>query len=132
MPYLTDVKGFSGESVWNDIFPVYTYANFAFTLLAAPASQVRRRAVCRLTSSQPDAALPLRVQLFGCKACIVAGAACRLATRLFLLWGRSLASMQVMQVAYGAGVAAEVVFNAYVFALVVRMGTRVRGVAFFT
>ena len=97
VPYLTDVKGFSGEAVWNDIFPVYTYATFAFTLLVAPASQ-----------------------LIGCKACIVAGACCRLATRFFLLWGRSLSSMQLMQVFYGAGVAAEVVFSAYVFALVVR------------
>jgi hypothetical protein len=50
----------------------------------------------------------------------VAGALCRLATRFLLLWGRGLGAMQVMQVFYGAGVAAETVFNAYVFALVVR------------
>jgi hypothetical protein len=41
VPYLTEVKGFTNEQVMNDIFPVYTYATFAFTVLAAPASQAR-------------------------------------------------------------------------------------------
>jgi hypothetical protein len=50
----------------------------------------------------------------------VAGALLRLCTRFILLWGRTLADMQFMQVCFGAGVASEVVFNAYVFALVVR------------
>lgn len=59
-------------------------------------------------------------QAFGCKRCIVAGAVARLSTRFLLLWGRSLGDMQLMQVCFGAGVASEVVFNAYVFARVVR------------
>ena len=50
----------------------------------------------------------------------MAGALLRLCTRFILLWGRTLADMQFMQVCFGAGVASEVVFNAYVFALVVR------------
>jgi hypothetical protein len=62
-----------------------------------------------------------RAQAFGCKRCIVAGALLRLSTRFLLLWGRTLAAMQFMQVCFGAGVASEVVFNAYVFALVVRL-----------
>lgn len=41
MPYLTGVKGFSNEQVMNDIFPVFTYSNFAFVVLAAPFSQAR-------------------------------------------------------------------------------------------
>ena len=60
-----------------------------------------------------------RAQAFGCKRCIVAGALLRLSTRFLLLWGRTLAAMQFMQVCFGAGVASEVVFNAYVFTLVV-------------
>ncbi len=51
---------------------------------------------------------------------MVAGALCRLATRFLLLYGRTLGAMQLMQVFYGVGIASEVVFNAYVFALVVR------------
>ena len=39
VPYLLQVKGFTGEAVWNDIFPVFTYSFFVFTLLAAPATQ---------------------------------------------------------------------------------------------
>ena len=30
MPYLTDVKGFTNESVANDIFPVSIYASLVF------------------------------------------------------------------------------------------------------
>ena len=43
MPYLTGVKGFTNEQVMNDIFPVFTYTDFAFVVLAAPASQARAR-----------------------------------------------------------------------------------------
>lgn len=42
VPYLMDVKGFTEEEVGNDIFPVFTYTDFAFTCLAAPLSQVRQ------------------------------------------------------------------------------------------
>jgi len=41
VPYLIDVKNFSPDAVWNDIFPIFTYSYFAFTLLAAPATQAR-------------------------------------------------------------------------------------------
>ena len=41
VPYLTGVKGFTNEQVMNDIFPVFTYTDFAFVVLAAPASQAR-------------------------------------------------------------------------------------------
>jgi hypothetical protein len=41
VPYLTGVKGFTNEQVMNDIFPVFTYSDFAFVVLAAPASQAR-------------------------------------------------------------------------------------------
>jgi hypothetical protein len=117
VPYLLQVKGFTGDAVWNDIFPVFTYSFFVFTLLAAPATQARPRIL--LLSLLQALALTLSAQVFGCKPCIVAGALCRLATRFLLLYGRSLTSMRVMQVAYGAGVSAEVVFSAYVFARVV-------------
>jgi thiamine transporter 2/3 len=95
VPYLTSVKHFSEQAVVSYIFPVFTYADFAFTLLVAPASQ-----------------------LLGCKRCVVLGAACRLATRFLLLYGTSLGQMQLMQVFFGAGVASEVVFAAFVLSLV--------------
>jgi len=113
VPYLTQVKNFTEQQVVSDIFPVFTYSTFAFTLVAAPASLARHAA------TPPPRALT-RAQLLGCKRVVVLGAACRLSTRLLLLWGRSLAAMQVMQVAFGAGVAAEVVFNGFVFTLVAR------------
>ena len=118
MPYLLQVKGFTGDAVWNDIFPVFTYSFFACTLLAAPATQARPQGVSLLCCKRSHS--PRCLQVFGCKPCIVAGALCRLATRFLLLYGHSLTSMRVMQVAYGAGVSAEVVFSAYVFARVVR------------
>ena len=118
VPYLLQVKGFTGDAVWNDIFPVFTYSFFACTLLAAPATQARPQGVLARCCSCSHS--PRCLQVFGCKPCIVAGALCRLATRFLLLYGHSLTSMRVMQVAYGAGVSAEVVFSAYVFARVVR------------
>ena len=69
-----NVKGFSESDVTNSIFPVFTYTDFAFTLLAAPLSQA-----------------------LGCKACIVVGAFARVGTRLLLIYGTTLYEMQAMQ-----------------------------------
>ena len=79
VPYLVNVKGFSERAVTSSIFPVFTYSDFAFTLLAAPLSQA-----------------------LGCKPAIVVGSAARVGTRLLLLYGTSLRSMQVMQVPFPA------------------------------
>ena len=74
MPYLTDVKGFSRETVTNAIFPVSIYASLAFYVVAGPISHA-----------------------LGTKSFVVLGAACKLATRMILIWGDSLGAMKLMQ-----------------------------------
>ena len=79
MPYLKDVKGFSSAQVETDILPVSVYASLVFFLLAGPAASG--------TST---------------KAVLVAGGACKLLTRVLLLWGRTLGAMRLMEVAFAA------------------------------
>ena len=95
MPYLTDVKGFSGDAVANDIFPVSIYASLFFYLIAGSASK-----------------------RMGLKTFVLCGAACRLWTRMILLWGTSLGAMQLMQVVYAAGTSADAILMAYAYAIV--------------
>ena len=95
MPYLTDVKGFSGDAVAKDIFPVSIYASLFFYLIAGPASK-----------------------RMGLKTFVLCGAACRLWTRMILLWGTSLGAMRLMQVVYAAGTSADAILMAYAYAIV--------------
>lgn len=80
VPYLTDVKGFTRDAVTEDIFPVSIYASLAFYLVAGPVSHA-----------------------LGCKAFVVLGALCKLATRMILIWGDSLGAMKLMQVLFAVG-----------------------------
>ena len=105
MPYLTDVKGFSGDAVAKDIFPVSIYASLFFYLIAGPASK-----------------------RMGLKTFVLCGAACRLWTRMILLWGTSLGAMQLMQVVYAAGTSADAILMAYAYAIVGGEETNERGV----
>ena len=95
VPYLTDVKGFSGDAVAKDIFPVSIYASLFFYLIAGPASK-----------------------RMGLKTFVLCGAACRLWTRMILLWGTSLGAMRLMQVVYAAGTSADAILMAYAYAIV--------------
>ena len=90
VPYLMDVKGFSSAQVEADILPVSVYASLVFFLLAGPAASG--------TST---------------KAVLVAGGACKLLTRVLLLWGRTLGAMRLMQVAFAAGAASDLMLYAY-------------------
>lgn len=94
MPYLTDVKGFTNESVANDIFPVSVYASLVFYLVAGPVS---RR--------------------IGLKTFVLLGATCKLWTRILLVWGTSLAAMQFTQVLFAAGSSADAILLAYAYAV---------------
>ena len=105
MPYLTDVKGFSGDAVANDIFPVSIYASLFFYLIAGSASK-----------------------RMGLKTFVLCGAACRLWTRMILLWGTSLGAMQLMQVVYAAGTSADAILMAYAYAIVGGGETNERGI----
>ena len=90
VPYLMDVKGFSSTQVEADILPVSVYASLVFFLLAGPAASA--------TST---------------KTVLVAGGACKLLTRVLLLWGRTLGAMRLMQVAFAAGAASDLMLYAY-------------------
>ena len=105
MPYLTDVKGFSGDAVAKDIFPVSIYASLFFYLIAGSASK-----------------------RMGLKTFVLCGAACRLWTRMILLWGTSLGAMQLMQVVYAAGTSADAILMAYAYAIVGGEETNERGI----
>ena len=94
MPYLTDVKGFTNESVANDIFPVSIYASLVFYLVAGPVS---RR--------------------IGLKTFVLVGATCKLWTRILLVWGTSLGAMQFTQVLFAAGTSADAILLAYAYAV---------------
>ena len=105
VPYLTDVKGFSGDAVAKDIFPVSIYASLFFYLIAGPASK-----------------------RMGLKTFVLCGAACRLWTRMILLWGTSLGAMRLMQVVYAAGTSADAILMAYAYAIVGGEETDERGI----
>jgi hypothetical protein len=90
VPYLTDVKGFSSAQVETDILPVSVYASLVFFLLAGPAASA--------TST---------------KTVLVVGGACKLLTRVLLLWGKTLGAMRLMQVAFAAGAASDLMLYAY-------------------
>ena len=94
MPYLTDVKGFTNESVANDIFPVSIYASLVFYLVAGPVS---RR--------------------IGLKTFVLVGATCKLWTRILLVWGTSLGAMQFTQVLFAVGTSADAILLAYAYAV---------------
>jgi hypothetical protein len=90
--YLNATKGFDDETQATKIFP-WSYAG-TFGLL-----------------------LPfgLAAEVVGCRPVILVGLLCREATRILLLFGSSVADMALMQVAYGAGAAADAVYFAYVY-----------------
>ncbi|OAE34174.1 hypothetical protein AXG93_1593s1330 [Marchantia polymorpha subsp. ruderalis] len=95
VPYLTRVKLISNEEVNIDIFPVGVYSTLFFTLLAAPACH-----------------------FFSYRAVIIMGTFGKLATFSILFSGKSLFSMQITQITYGLGAAADLVFYSYIFLLV--------------
>ncbi|KAH7673722.1 Reduced folate carrier protein [Dioscorea alata] len=95
VPYLTSIKGFSNFQITVDIYPISVYAQLVFTLLLAPA--------CFYLSH---------------KAVIILGAFGLLATYVIIWVGQSLLSMQIMQLTYGFGMSARLVFSSYIFHLV--------------
>lgn len=88
-------KHFSADQVNNEIYPWASYAYLPFLLGLGPLAEV-----------------------FSYRGAILYGILGRVATRVLLLYGRSLLSMQLMQVAYALGTAAEDVFFAYVYYVV--------------
>ncbi|XP_008809750.2 thiamine transporter 2-like isoform X2 [Phoenix dactylifera] len=95
VPYITSVKKFSNHQVTVDIFPISVYSQLIFTLLMAP--------VCLYLSH---------------KVLIILGAFGVLITYLIVWIGQSLLAMEIMQITYGFGVSARLVFSSYIFLLV--------------
>ncbi|KAJ0963266.1 hypothetical protein J5N97_028388 [Dioscorea zingiberensis] len=77
-----------------DVYPISVYAQLVFTLLLAPA--------CFFLSH---------------KAVIILGAFGLLATYIIIWVGHSLLAMQIMQLTYGFGMSARLVFSSYIFHL---------------
>ncbi|KAJ6797098.1 hypothetical protein M6B38_110935 [Iris pallida] len=95
VPYLTSVKHFTNFQVTVDIFPMSVYSQLIFTLLLAPA--------CYYLSH---------------KVVLTLGALMVLLTYVIAWAGQSLLMMQLMQIIYGLGLAARLVFSPYIFLLV--------------
>lgn len=88
----TCYKTFSENEVNNYIYPWSTYAYLPALLFLCPLAE-----------------------LVSYRLAILVGIAGRVITRFLLLYGESLAAMQLMQVSYSIGTAAEDIFYAYVF-----------------
>lgn len=91
----TDVRcylHFTDDEVNNDIYPWATYAYLPFLLTLGPFAE-----------------------LFSYRLAILFGLLGRGVARMLLIYGRSLLSMQIMEVAYALGTAAEDVFSAFVY-----------------
>ena len=91
----TCYKNFTESQVNDNIYPWSTYAYLPFLLI-----------------------LGLTAELIGYRGTILLGISGRIATRFFLLYGTTLFDMQVMQVTYSLGSAAEDIFKAYVYTMV--------------
>ena len=85
---------FSENQVNNEIYPWSTYAYLPFLLLLGPFAEI-----------------------FSYRIAIIIGIIGRIITRFLLLYGTSLVDMQLMQVTYAMGTAAEDVFSAYIYYL---------------
>ena len=95
-PYLREApKNFTEEQLVNEIYPVSTYANLVALFLVFFVTDFLRY-----------------------KPVIIAEAVAYLATRVLLIWGTSVLSMQLMQVAYGFAIGAEVAYYSYIYAAV--------------
>lgn len=95
VPYLIDVKGFSNDTIEQKIFPIWTYAYFVSVV------------ICGLIS-----------EALQYKPILVLGSFARVATRLILIFGSSLAMMQATQFSFGFACGTEVLFYCYIYYLV--------------
>lgn len=88
-------KDFTADQVNNEIYPWSTYAYLPFLLSLGPLAE-----------------------LVSFRGAILIGLCGRVITRFLLLYGNSVSDMQIMQVTYAMGTAAEDVFSGYVYHVV--------------
>ena len=95
-PYLTsEVKNFTKTQLNSEVWSYSTYSYLIASLFTLLLTDFVRY-----------------------KPVIVLESGCYLATRLLLIWGMSIASMQWMQVAYGIAEATEIAYYSYIYAAV--------------
>eukprot|EP01029_Cantina_marsupialis_P009861 TRINITY_DN2274_c0_g1_i1.p1 TRINITY_DN2274_c0_g1~~TRINITY_DN2274_c0_g1_i1.p1 ORF type:complete len:379 (-),score=88.64 TRINITY_DN2274_c0_g1_i1:719-1855(-) len=97
-PHLTrylEAKGFVKEEINNQIYPWWTYSYLPLLLIIGLFAESLRYT-------------PV----------IIVGSLGRLVARVLLIYGESLFTMQVVEVAYAFGSVAEVIFYAYIYHLV--------------
>lgn len=95
-PYLRDPpKNFTDEQLENEIYPIWTYSYLVALFVVFFVTDALRY-----------------------KPVIIIEALAYLATRVILIWGTSVLSMQFMQVAYGIASGAEVAYYSYIYAAV--------------
>ena len=82
VPYLVHTKGFSIREINEEIFPVYVYAFFAWTLLSGPIAAK-----------------------YGSRFMLRVGVLSEFVVRWVLIYGESLHAMRFMQVCFGATIA---------------------------
>lgn len=95
-PYLrTRPNNFTDEQLENEIYPVWTYSFLVALFVVFFVTDFLRY-----------------------KPVIIIEALAYLATRILLIWGTSVVSMQVMQVSYGIATGAEAAYYSYIYASV--------------
>ena len=90
--YLKNVKRLTDHELATQVWPWSTFGAFALLL-----------------------PFGLLAEIFGCRPIIFLGVLGRETTRVLLIFGQGIPTMQAMQFTYSAGVAAQTIFFAYVF-----------------
>lgn len=93
--YLIEVKDFSDEQVNDQIYPIWTYASLICLLVVAFISEI-----------------------FSYKHLIVTEGLSQLATRLLLIWGKTLFWIQMTQVTFAWAWSSEVIYYTYLIAII--------------
>lgn len=96
MDFLVQVKGFTNEAIFQDMFPIWTYARFPLLLLTGIFSEF---------------------EVVAGQGVLLVGAICGFATVLLTLFGTSFLPQQIAQITVAANFASRFAVNAVIFQL---------------
>lgn len=96
-PYLLNHTGLTNKELSASVYPYWTYSYLVFLFIFLPLTDLTRY-----------------------KPMILVESLGYLGTRVLLIWGTSLQSMQLMQIFYGLATATEVAYYSYIYAVVSR------------
>lgn len=94
-PYLVDTKNFTKDEVNSQIYPFWPYSYLVSAVFVFLLTDIVRY-----------------------KPVILVESVAYLSTRVLLIWGTSVFSMQMMQVVYGIATATEIAYFSYIYAAV--------------